>query len=70
MKKITLIFGLILVNLSFGQEIKEVKVGKTFQFAYPSNYLRTYTLNTDASLQLSNAALENILLLFKMKKHL
>lgn len=68
MKKITLIFSLILVNLSFGQEIKEVKVGKTFQFAYPTNYLRTYTLNTDASLQLSNAALEKYSIIIQDEK--
>jgi len=68
MKKIILISSLVLFNLGFGQEMKEVKVGKTFQFSYPSNYLRTYTLNTDAALQLSNAGIEKYSIIIQEEK--
>lgn len=68
MRKTILIFSLILFNLSFGQQIQEIKVGKSFQFAYPSSYARTYTLNTDAVLQLSNAGLEKYLIIIQEEK--
>ena len=60
MKKTVFLIALRIFGIFSSQEWKEVTIGSPFKISYPTNYVKTYDLNADASLQIMNAIKEKI----------
>ena len=58
MKRAIFLISLLTFGIFSSQEWKEVTVGTPFKISYPTSYLKTYDLNSDASLQIMNAIKE------------
>ena len=58
MKKTVFLIALLIFGIFSSQEWKEVTIGSPFKISYPTNYVKTYDLNADASLQIMNAIKE------------
>ena len=58
MKITVFLIALLIFGIFSSQEWKEVTIGSPFKISYPTNYVKTYDLNADASLQIMNAIKE------------
>lgn len=68
MKKFLLVSSLVLSVFAFGQTGKMMKAGRQFGLNYPASYVKTFNLNEDALLQMSNVASEKYSLVIQDEK--
>ena len=68
MKKIILLFGIVLGTVAFGQSTTTLRAGRAVSVSFPSSYEKVFHLNLDAMLQMMNVENEKYTIIIQDEK--
>lgn len=68
MNKVLLCLSVLITGVFAAQNVQQIRVGQPISVEYPTNMKRSYDLNTDAMLQLSNQAQEKYCIVIQDEK--